>query len=317
MFTRYGPPEVLHLAEVPQPVPADDEVLVRVRATAVNDWDWNFVRGRPVALRPLFGRLRPEHGILGVDVAGQVESVGADVTRFRAGDEVYGDLSEAGFGAFAEYVSAPEHALAIKPSGMSFEQAATVPHAANLAVQGLVDAGGIRPGMKVLINGGGGGVGMFGVQIARAHDAEVTGVDSADKAGMMRELGFDHVIDYRCEDFTRNGRRYDLILDAKTTRAPWSYLRSLAPGGTYATVGGHLDRLVLVGLAGRLFGRFGTRTLRVVALQPNKDLDYVSQLYEAGQLRFVIDGPFELSQVAEAVKRFGEAKHQGKVVIAV
>ncbi len=321
VFRRYGNPEVLRLEEVAKPVPRPDEVLIRVRASAVNDWDWSFVRGKPLALRVIFGLRKPKVNILGADVAGRIEAVGEGVGRFRPGDDVYGDLSESGFGAFAEYVCAPEGALAPKPATMSFEEAATIPHAAMLAMQGMIDVGRIgqrqREGLKVLINGAGGGVGMFGIRIAKQHGAEVTGVDSGEKAEMMRDAGFDHVIDYRKQDFTRIGERYDLILDAKTTRSPFAYLRALSPGGTYATVGGHLHRLLQLALTGPLLRAMSKKMLRIVSLRVNKDLAYINELFEAGELSFFIDGPFRLDEVPAAVQYFGEAKHRGKVVITV
>ena len=312
VLTRYGSPDVLHLEEVAKPKPGDDEVLVKVRATAVNDWDWCFVRGKPYILRLMIGLMKPRVAVLGAEVAGTVEAVGNDARRFRTGDHVYGDISEAGFGGFAEYVCVPERALGPKPPGMTFEQAAALPHAAMLALQGLVDVGQIRQGERVLINGAGGGVGIVGVQIAKQYGAEVTGVDSALKLDTLRSVGFDHVIDYRREDFTRNGRRYDLILDTKTNRSPFSYLRSLEPGGRYVTVGGHLPRLLQVFCVAPLVSRVSRKHVRIVALKPNEGLGYVSDLFEC-----VIDGPYELSDVPQAIQRFGEAKHVGKVVITL
>jgi NADPH:quinone reductase-like Zn-dependent oxidoreductase len=209
-----------------------------------------------------------------------------------------------------------EDALGPKPPSMTFEHAAALPHAAMLALQGLVDVGQIRQGEKVLINGAGGGVGTIGVQIAKRYGAEVTGVDSALKLDTLRSVGFDHVIDYQREDFTRNGQCYDLILDTKTDRSALRYLRSLNPNGRYVTVGGHLPRLLQVFCVGPLISRFSTKQVRIVALEPNKDLDYVNDLFENG-LKCVIDGPYPLSGVPQAVQRFGEAKHVGKVVITV
>ncbi len=317
VLTKYGPPEGLQLKEVPKPAPGDHEVLIKVRATTVNDWDWCFTRGKPRLYRLLFGFFRPKVEILGAEVAGQVEAVGSNVTKFQPGDDVYGDISEAGFGGFAEYVCVREDALGRKPPGMTFEQAAALPHAAMLALQGLVDVGQIRQGERVLINGAGGGVGTIGVQIAKQYGAEVTGVDSALKLDTLRSVGFDHVIDYRREDFTRNGQRYDLILDTKTNRSTFRYLRSLNPGGRYVTVGGHLPRLLQAFCMGPLISRFSGKHVRIVALKPNKDLGYVNDLFETNGLECVIDGPYQLSDVPQAVQRFGEAKHVGKVVITV
>lgn len=318
VLARYGPPDVLQLHEVERPEPEDHEVLVKIRATAVNDWDWCFVRGRPYAFRLMgFGLLKPKGAILGAEVAGSVKAVGRGVRKFKPGDHVYGDLSEAGFGGFAEYVCVSEDALAFKSPGMSFEQAAALPHAAMLALQGLVDVGQLRRGERVLINGAGGGVGTIGVQIARQFDAEVTGVDSALKLDALRATGFDEVIDYRQQDFTRNGQRYDLILDTKTNRSPFSYLRSLNPGGRYVTVGGSLTRLFQTFRVAPIIASLTDKQVRIVALKPNDNLAYVNDLYESNGLDVVVDGPYSLSEVPQAIERFGMAMHVGKVVISV
>ena len=317
VFTRYGSPEVLQLQEVAKPAPKDGEVLLKVHATAVNDWDWSFVRGKPWAFRPLFGLLKPKVNILGAEVAGEVEAVGNHVTKFQPGDAVYGDISEAGFGGFAEYVCVPQSALSLKPTAITFEEAAAIPHAAMLAAQGLIDIGGIRHGQRVLINGAGGGVGTFGVQIAKQHGVEVTGVDSADKLDLLRSMGFDHVIDYQKEDFTENKRRYDLILDTKTNRSTFKYARALAPNGTYVTVGGDVHRLLEVFFLGPWFSKFGSKRIRILALKPNKDLDYINELFTAGKLKCSIDGPYQFDKIPWATQYFGEGKHKGKVVIAV
>lgn len=316
-FSRYGEPDVLELAERAKPEPGRGEVLVRVHATAINDWDWAFVRGKPYIYRLLFGLRRPKVDVLGAEVAGIVEGVGEGVGEVGPGDRVYGDVSEAGFGGFAEYVRVSEGALAKMPAAMTFEQGAALPHAAALALQGLVDVGRIQRGDKVLINGAGGGVGTLGLQIAKQYDAEVTGVDSGPKLDMLRDLGFDHVIDYRREDFTRSGQRYDLILDAKTSRSPFRYARALQRGGRYVTVGGDVTRLLQTLCLGPLVGLATSKSFRIVALKPNKDLAYIGELFEAKKLDVVIDGPYPLSEVPSALRRFGEASHLGKIVIRV
>ena len=317
VLSRYGRPEDLQLEELAKPEPKADEVLLKVYATAVNDWDWSFVRGRPHLYRLLFGLRKPKVSVLGAEVAGTVEAAGDRATKFRAGDRLYGDLSESGFGGFAEYVCVREDALGRMPSGMTFEEAASLPHASMLALQGLVDVGQIRRGERVLINGAGGGVGTIGVQIAKRYEAEVTGVDSALKLDTLRSVGFDHVIDYEKDDFTQNGQQYDLILDTKTNRSPFRYLASLNPGGRYVTVGGRLPRLLQTIALGPLIARVSGKRVRLVALETNKDLDYVSDMFQAGGLECVIDGPYPLDRVPEALQRFGEAKHIGKVVITV
>ncbi len=316
--TRYGSPEDLELRDVEKPTPQDNEVLVKVHATSINDWDWCLARGKPFYIRLLCGLRNPTVTIPGAEVAGTVEAVGQNVNKFQVGDAVYGDLSESGFGGFAEYVSVHENALALKPANMPFVEAATIPHAAMLAIQSLRDKGHMRSGQKLLINGAGGGVGTLGVQIAKYMGAtEVTGVDSASKLDLMRSVGFDHVIDYKQEDFTKNGQRYDLILDTKTNRSPFDYTRVLSPHGTYVTVGGATSRIFQAFFLGPLIRRLSTNHIRVTDLKPNKDLDYANQLFEAGQIKPVVDGPYKLSEVPEAIRYFGEGKHTGKVVISL
>jgi NADPH:quinone reductase-like Zn-dependent oxidoreductase len=317
VLTRYGGPDVLELQEVEKPEPRPGEVLVRVHATAVNDWDWCLMRGEPRIYRLMYGLFRPKVKVLGAEVAGTVEAVGEGVTAFRAGDRVYGDLSEAGFGAFAEYVAVPVRALATMPARMSFEEAAALPHAGMLALQGLVDVGAIQKGDKVLINGAGGGVGTLGIQIAKQFGAEVTGVDAAAKLDALRSLGFDQVIDFRARDFTDDGPRYDLILDAKTTRSPGRYLRALTPRGRYVTVGGPPSRLLQCLFSGPAISMFSDKRVRIVALKPNKGLAYVNELFERGGLRVLVDGPYPLHEVPRALQHFGAAEHVGKVVISV
>jgi NADPH:quinone reductase-like Zn-dependent oxidoreductase len=313
---QYGPPDVLELREVERPVPKELEVLVRVHAASINDWDWELLQ-RPMI--PL-SRAAPTIRILGCDVAGRVAVAGSRVQRFRVGDDVYGDLSRfgsGGWGGFAEYVCAPESALTPKPSRMTFEQAAALPQAGQLAVQGLFANGPLKPGQKILINGAGGGVGTIAVQLAKLQDVEVTGVDSAAKLEMMRAIGFDLVIDYAKEDFTRNLLRYDLILDTKTSRSPFEYVRSLNPGGTYATVGGVLRRLLEVAVFGWGILLATGKTLRVIALKQNRDLPYLSERFEAGELVPVIDGPYKLGLAREAFRHFGSAHQKGKVIITI
>ena len=316
VFTRYGTAEVLEERDVAVPTPKDDEVLVRVRAVSVNDWDWQALQGMPFMNRLMFGLWKPKKQILGSDIAGVVEAVGKSAKQFQPGDEVFGDLSGR-WGGFAEYVCAGEEALAQKPAGLTFEEAAAIPQAAMLAVQGLLDKGRIRQGQRLLVNGAGGGVGTFAIQIARLYGAETTGVDSAAKLDMLRSLGFDHVLDYTQEDFTRNGQQYDLILDVKTDRSVFDYLRALRPGGTYVTVGGSMARLAQVALLGPLVAMVRKKRVGVVALKPNKDLGYLTELVEAGKFRPVIDGHFTLSEAAEALRYFGEGRHKGKVVLTV
>lgn len=315
VFTQYGTPDVLALKEVDLPVPKDDEVLVKVSAVSLNDWDLALVNGDFVN-RLLNGVRKPKRTIVGSDIAGRVEAVGKNIRKFKLGDEVFGDLSGR-WGGLAEYVCAHEDQLAIKPSTMTFEQAAAIPQAGMLAVQGLIDVGKLRSGQALLINGAGGGVGSLGVQIAKQFDVEITGVDSAGKLEMMRSLGFDHVIDYAREDFTKTGKQYDLILDAKTNRSVFDYLRALRPNGVYVTVGGSIRRLLQIFMLGPSISRIYKKKVALVALKPNKDLDYMSDLFIDGKLTPVIDGYYTLEQFREAFALYAEARQKGKVVISL
>lgn len=319
VLSRYGSPDVLTYEEVEKPAPRRGEVLVKIHATSVNDWDWSLVRGKPHIYRLLYGLFKPKFKVPGIEIAGVVESAGEGTSRFMPGDRVYGDLSEVHCGGFAEYVCVPETALEPMTPSMSFEQAATLPHAGLLALQGLVDVGAIRRGERVLINGAGGGVGMIAVRIAKLYSCEVTGVDRGIKLGALKALGYDHVIDFEKTDFTSTGTRYDLVIDAKTTRAPWRYLATLAPGGRYVTVGGHLPRLLqvlAVGLVRKAIGLNGKR-LQILALKPNKGLDEIGRLFEAGEISPLIEARHGLAEVPASLARFGAGEHVGKIVITV
>jgi NADPH:quinone reductase-like Zn-dependent oxidoreductase len=318
VLTRYGSPDVLELREVERPVPTDDEVLVRVHAASLNDWDYGALQGKDFVNRILFGLFRPrkKKQILGSDVAGRVEAVGRNVTRFQPGDEVFGDLSGT-WGGFAEYVCARETALERKPPGMTFEQAAAIPQAFLLAWQALRDKARIQAGQTLLVNGGGGGVGTFAIQIAKAHGLEVTGVDSAEKLDLMRSLGADDVLDYRREDFTRMGRLYDRILDVKTSRSVLDCARALEPDGVYVTVGGSMPRLFQALLFAPWLRLTTGKSAKLLALKANEDLLDIQELFESGKVAPVIDGPYTLEEVPRAFRHFGESRHKGKVVITV
>ena len=314
VFRKYGPPEVLRIQDVPKPAPKDNEVLVKIITTAVNDYDWSMIRGKPFLYRLMFGLFRPKRSIPGMEMAGIVESAGTNVSEFSIGDRVYGDTSDHGFGTYAEYMAIDQQALVKIPPNMSFEEATTISHAAMLAYQGLVEVGNLRDGMKILINGAGGGMGMFGLQIAKQYSTHVTGVDTGNKLDEMKRLGFDRVIDYKQTDFTKEGEKYDLIVDAKSTRSAKAYRRALTNEGLYVTVGGYLNRLMGLLFAQKLLGY---KNIKIVALKPNKDLHHIHKLYEQGKIKCTIDGPYPLEKSAEAVRRFGEGKHTGKVVISV
>ena len=315
VYTRYGSPDVLQSKETDKPVPKDDEVLIKVYAVSLNDWDWALLHGDAIN-RLLNGLRKPRMQILGSDIAGRIEMVGKSVKMFKPGDAVYGDLSGR-WGGFAEYVCAPESALASMPADMTFEEAAAIPQAAMLAVQALRDKGNIRSGQKLLINGAGGGVGTFGVQLAKLSGCEVTGVDSTAKLDMMRSMGFDHVIDYTREDFTRSGLHYDLILDVKTNRPIRDYMRALHPGGIYVTVGGSVIRLLQALILAPWISLRSNKKVAIVALKPNKDLAYINELFGKGKIKPVIDGHYTLDQVPDAFRLFGKGAHKGKIVITV
>jgi NADPH:quinone reductase-like Zn-dependent oxidoreductase len=325
--TEYGSPDVLSLQEVNKPIVTANDVLVRIRAASVNAGDWHLMRGDPFLTRLMFGGiLKPKIQILGMDIAGQVEAVGKDVTQFQVGDEVFGDLSESGFGGFAEYVCAPEAALALKPTNISFEQAATVPCAALTALQGLRDCGQIKSGQKVLINGASGGVGSFAVQIAKAFEAEVTGVCSTNKMEMMRSIGADKIIDYTQTDVTKNGQQYDLILDAAAYRSVFDYRSILKPEGIYVLIGGSIARLFQVLLFGSVISRIMHRKLKCLMVKPNRsDLVLLKDLIEAGKIvPFIVGGAssvenrtYNLSEVPTAIRQLEQRQVQGKIAISV
>jgi NADPH:quinone reductase-like Zn-dependent oxidoreductase len=319
VFTQYGSPDGLQLREVPIPAPKDGELLIKLRASSVNSWDWEFLNGAPFVNRLMFGLLKPKPGkrILGADIAGTVEEVGRHVTRFQPGDEVFGDLWS-NWGGFAEYAKAREDSVELKPANATFEEAAAVPQAGVLALQGIRKAGQVRPGQKVLINGAGGGVGSFAIQLAKLAGMEVTGVDAAHKLDVMRLIGADHAIDFAEEDFTKSGARYDLIVDCQNFRSIFDIKRALRQGGAYAMVGGSMLRAFQV-----LFFGFWSSITRssmkfgLVAEGPNKGLLDLKGLIEAGKLVPVIDRVYRLSEAPEALRYFGEGRHRGKIVITM
>jgi NADPH:quinone reductase-like Zn-dependent oxidoreductase len=319
VYTEYGPPDVLKLEEVPKPAPSDDEVLVQVHAAAVNYGDWAILRGKPFVVRLMSGGLlKPKHTILGADIAGRVEAVGGNVKQFRPGDEVFGDISACGFGGFAEYVSVPENALALKPANLSFEEAAAVPMAGVVALQGLRDQGEIQAGQKVLIVGASGGNGTFAVQIAKAFGAKVTGVCSTRNVDLVRSIGADHVIDYTREDFTTSGQRYDLIIAAGGYRSILDYRRALSPQGTYVMVGGAMAQVYQAMILGSFISMIGSKKMGNLAAMPSQeDLVFMKELIEAGKVVPVIDRRYPLSEVADALRYYGEGHSQGKVVVTV
>jgi NADPH:quinone reductase-like Zn-dependent oxidoreductase len=313
VYTRYGSPDVLRFTDVEKPTPKENEVLVKVRAVSLNRSDWETLRGKPAYAR-IMGPFRPRHHILGSDIAGRVEAAGRATTRFQPGDDVFADILSS-MGGFAEYVCAPESALAPMPAGMTYEEAAALPQAGAIALQSIRDNGQVQAGQKVLINGAGGGSGMYAVQLAKLHGAEVTGVDNPAKLEFMRSLGADHVIDYTRADFTRNGRGYDLILDLAAHRSVLAYQGSLAPGGRYLYVGGSVATLLQVLLLGPLLGRSEGKKLRLLAVRLGAQrLGPMVALCQAGKIATVIDRRYRLPEVPEALRYLGQGQAKGKLV---
>ena len=306
------------ITDVERPVPKDDKVLIKVRAASVNPYDWHFMRGTPYFVRIGAGLRKPKITRLGVDVAGQVEAVGRNVTQFKPGDHVFGSCP----GAFAEYACASESALVTKPNNVTFEQAAAVSVAARTALQGLRHKGQIQPGQRVLINGAAGGVGTFAVQIAKSFGADVTGVCSTRNVDMVRSIGADRVIDYIQEDFTKSGQRYDLIFDCVGNHSLLACRRVLTPKGIYIAVGGPSGRWMIGPLAraitAPLLSRFvSQRLFMVLAKQSKEDLTILHELMKAGKVTPVIDRSYSLSEVPEAIRYLEEGHAQGKVVITL
>jgi NADPH:quinone reductase-like Zn-dependent oxidoreductase len=319
VYQKYGPPDVLQLEDVEKPLVKDDGVLIRVHAASVNRSDWESLTAHPRYVRLSGGFLKPRDTILGSDIAGRVEAVGRSVTQFQPGDEVFGDVLWHGMGGFAEYVSVPESApLVLKPTSITFDEAAAIPQAAVLALQGLRHKGEIEPGHVVLINGAGGGGGTFAIQIAKLLGAEVTGVDNTLKLDMMRSIGADHVIDFTHEDFTKRSNGYDRILDFAAHGSILALKRALRPQGTYSVVGGSVPRLLQTLVLGSLISATGSKKMSVLIARPNReDLTYMAALVEAGKVTPIIDRRYELSEVPEALRDLGEGRVKGKAVITV
>src|SRR3954467_11475460 len=312
----YGPPDVLHLQDVPVPTVGDDDVLVRVHAASANAGDWHLLRGTPLPFRLVAGLRIPKFKIIGSDVAGHVEAVGRNVTQFRPGDEVFGELSRCGFGAYAEFAAAPEAAPALKPVNRSFEEAATIPTAGCTALQGL-RKGRIQRGQRVLINGASGGVGTFAVQIAKTFGTEVTAVCSTRNVDMMRSIGADHVLDYSKDDFAALGQRYDLILAANGNRSIWDYKRALSAHGSYVMSGGSNRQLAEALLFGPPLS-MGRQKFGNLLVKPNQaDLMVLKELCDTGKVRPVIDRRFPLSEVSSAVRYVEDGHARGKAVVTV
>lgn len=317
--SEYGSADVLSLAEVEKPTLQANKVLVKVQAAAIHAGDCHLMRGEPFLIRMLLGGLtKPKIQTLGTDIAGRVEAVGAQITQFQPGDDVFGDLSECGFGAFAEYVLVPENALALKPTSLTFEAAATIPVSGMTALQALRDVGQVQPGQKVLVNGASGGVGSFAVQLAKAFGAEVTGVCQTQKVEMVTSLGADHTIDYTQTDITQSPQRYDLILDAAAYRSVFDWLPLLTPKGTYLMIGGAIPRFFQVLLLGPLISLIRQRKVKCMMQKPNqRDLRVLSELIAEEKVSPYVDRCYELSELPAAIRYLEQRQVQGKIAIRV
>lgn len=316
--TKYGPPDVLELTEIEKPIPLDNQVLVKIHAASVNFGNLVLLKGEPFLARFAFGLFKPKYSIPGGDISGVVEAVGKDVTQFQSGDEVFGDLSGCGWGGFAEYVAVPEHALALKPANLSFEEAAAVPMAGVTALQSLRDKGKIQSGQKVLINGASGGVGTFAVQIAKSFGAEVTGVCSTRNLDILKSIGADYCLDYTKEEFTQNNTSYDLILGVNGYQPISAYKRALRPNGIFVHVGGSGAQMFQSMVQSPWVSMTGKQKIGTFIQRANqKDLVFMKELLEAGKVIPVIDRSYKLSELPEALRYFEEGHAQGKVVITV
>jgi NADPH:quinone reductase-like Zn-dependent oxidoreductase len=316
---KYGPPDVIELTEVEKPTPQDNQVLVKIHAASVNFGNLVLLKGEPYLARIAFGLFKPKYTIPGGDISGVVESIGKDVTQFKPGDEVFGDLSGCSWGGFAEYVAAPEKAFALKPANLSFEEAAAVPMAGVTALQSLRDKGKIQSGQKVLINGASGGVGTFAVQIAKSYGAEVTGVCSTRNLDILKSIGADYCLDYQKEKFPQNDdRRYDLILGVNGHQPISAYKRALTPKGIFVHVGGSGAQMFQAMVQGPWVSMTGKQKMGTFLQRANQtDLVFMKELIEAGKVKPIIDRSYKLSETPEAFRYFEGGHAQGKVVITV
>lgn len=318
VYTKYGSPDVLQLKEVEKPATKENEVLIKVVASSVNEWDNGLISGKGLLTRLLGGLFKPKNKILGADVAGVIEAVGNNIKNFKPGDEVFGDIAGAGFGAFAEYVSAPEKMLAKKSPEMSFEQAAALPQAGLLAMQGLRYKKPLLAGQHLLINGAGGGVGPIALQYAKSIGATVTCVDREEKFNMLRSLGADELIDYRKTDYTKTGIQYDYILDVTARRSVSDYKRALKPGGVFAMIGGSIGGLLFQMMVLQPFlSKYRKKKLGIMGYHVSKEgLDELSKLFDDGKISPVIDRSFPLAATADAFRYYQQGTFTGKIIIS-
>ena len=318
VYTKYGSPDVLQLKEVEKPATKENEVLIKVVASSVNEWDNGLISGKGLLTRLLGGLFKPKNKILGADVAGVIEAVGNNIKNFKPGDEVFGDIAGAGFGAFAEYVCAPEKMLAKKSPEMSFEQAAALPQAGLLAMQGLRYKKPLLAGQHLLINGAGGGVGPIALQYAKSIGATVTCVDREEKFNMLRSLGADELIDYRKTDYTKTGIQYDYILDVTARRSVSDYKRALKPGGVFAMIGGSIGGLLFQMMVLQPFlSKYRKKKFGIMGYHVSKEgLDELSKLFDDGKISPVIDRSFPLAATADAFRYYQQGIFTGKIIIS-
>lgn len=317
VYKKYGSVDQLKLAEVEKPIAVKDQVLIKVKAASVNNWDWDRLTGKPFLYRFISGFVKPKLQILGADVAGIVEAVGDEVSKFKPGDEVYGDVSREGWGGFAEYTSVSEKALTKKPKKMSFEEAAAIPQAGVMALQSLTEIRTVKKKDKVLINGAAGGIGTFAIQIAKMHGAEVTAVDRTEKMDFLRSLGAVHVVDYKKENYTKSDEQYDRIVDVVANQSNKDYQRALNKDGIFFLIGGKVGSAMKVGLFGSRYGKKENKKIKILAHEPNKDLEQFNTWFEKGKVKPVIDKVFPLEKTGEALQYIGDGNVMGKVIVKI
>ena len=313
--TGYGPPGILKIESTGKPVPKENEVLVKVKAAPVNAGDWHVLKGEPFLVRFVFGLTKPKHRIPGSDFAGVVKEVGSSVTKFKSGDEVFGYMANNGFGTYAGYVCAPENVISHKPANASFEEAASLPVSAMTPLQALRDHGNIKKGQDVLINGASGGVGSFAVQIAKSYGVNVTGVCSTANVEYVKSLGADEVIDYKIEDFTKTGKRYDLIIDTAAHHSLSDYKKVLKPSGRYVMIGGPVSNLLKIMLFGGMMGSGGRKLSNMLMKFNQEDMDVLKSLYEEEKLKVHINKKFPLIEINEAFEYYEKGGVNGKIVV--
>lgn len=317
-FKSYEGLQALSLAEIEIPEIGDNEILIKVKAGSINDWDWGMIHGYPWVIKLLFGWSKPKKiQIPGTDVAGIVEEVGKNIKHFKKGDRVFGDLSDYKFGAFAEFCLAREVDLHRIPDSMDFKTAAALPHASALMMQGLMDEIDIQQGMKVLVNGAGGGVGMMAIQLLKKYEIEITGVDSEEKKSQMLEWGYHKTLNYKKEDYTELNEKYDFIFDVKTKKSISEISRALKKGGKFVTVGGDLDKIFSITLFAPLRSIFTKKSLKVLSLKPNAGMERVIELCESGELQILTDSTYQFKDIPLMLKKFGDATHTSKMIYSI